>query len=54
MITDTYKNTNIKIVNEIPKNWKINNRANAPKGYVWVNNNKPRFSREYENALLKK
>lgn len=44
----------VRVLNELPNGWKaIQNATNAPLGYVWVNNGKSHFSKEYEHALLK-
>jgi hypothetical protein len=45
---------NIKVYTELPKGWRIIEGAmTAPRGYIWICNNKSRFSKEYESALLK-
>ena len=41
------------VINTLPNGWVIDNQGVAPKGYVWVNNNKSRFGGERVSALLK-
>lgn len=44
----------IKVFNKIPKGWRILIGATtAPRGLVWICNNKSRFGGEYQHALLK-
>ena len=52
---DYFKIKGIQFFKKMPKGWKkINNATTAPVGYVWINNNKSRFSKqEYQSALLK-
>ena len=39
---------------EMPEGWgEIKEATTAPKGYVWINNQKSCFSDEYEHALLR-
>ena len=53
-VLEYFKNKGTKILNELPKGWRlIKGAQTAPVGYVWVNNNKSRFSKEYQHALLK-
>ena len=45
---------NVKVLDKIPSWWRvISNATNQPLGYVWINNNKSHFSKEYQHALLK-
>jgi len=38
----------------MPEGWKeIRGATTAPSGYVWINNRKSIFSKEYRHALLK-
>lgn len=42
------------IIYEVPKGWKVLlNATTAPKGHVWITNNKSQFSGERKYALLK-
>lgn len=37
----------------VPKGWKVDNYATtAPRGYVWINNGKSHFSKEFKHALV--
>lgn len=52
MLNDTTRG--IEVLNQLPKGWKINKAATTnPTGYVWINNNKSIFDKEYKHALLK-
>jgi hypothetical protein len=47
-------NKGVTILNEMPKGWKVNEKATtAPVGYKWINNGKSLFSGERKIALLK-
>ena len=47
-------NNNYSIVRKMPKGWKVLlNATTAPKGHVWITNNKPQFSGKRKYALLK-
>ena len=44
----------VKVLNEMPNGWRfIQGATTAPRGYIWVNNGKSFFSKEYKHALLK-
>lgn len=43
-----------RIFTTMPDGWtEIKGAMTAPVGYIWICNNKSRFSGEYEQALLK-
>ena len=43
-----------RVVTTIPEGWtEIKGALTAPIGYIWICNNKSRFSGEYEQALLR-
>lgn len=46
---------NYHVINgELPKGWvKIKGALTAPNGYIWVSNNKSRFSGERKSAIIK-
>lgn len=47
------KKHNITLYTELPNGWVEDHRATtAPKGSVWINNNKSRFSGERKQGLL--
>lgn len=51
---DKMTNDKYPIVKKVPKGWKVLlNATTAPKGHVWITNNKPQFSGERKYALLK-
>ena len=51
---DKMTNHEYPIVKKMPKGWKVLlNATTAPKGHVWITNNKPQFSGERKYALLK-
>ena len=44
----------IKVLNEVPKGWRVLEGATtAPVGYKWISNGKSFFSKDFESALLK-
>ena len=44
----------IEVLDHIPEGWKAIRHANmAPLGYLFVSNNKSRFSKEYRHALVR-
>lgn len=46
----------VSVVGKVPKGWRVNRGATtAPRGYVWIDNGKSRFSakRDYRHALIK-
>lgn len=50
----TIRGSKVKVVDSLPDGWKEYKRATtAPKGYVWVTNNKSRFGGERKAALMK-
>ena len=50
----TIRGSKVKVVDSLPDGWKEDKRATtAPKGYVWVTNNKSRFGGERKAALMK-
>lgn len=43
----------VPFIRKIPNGWKVTESATtAPKGYVWVDNGKSRFSKERQIALV--
>lgn len=54
MMLKYFKSKGVEVLNEMPDGWKESKGATtAPYGYVWINNGKSLFNREYEHALLK-
>ena len=53
-ILEHFKKAGIDIVDTMPEGWReIKGATTAPLGYMWINNNKSRFSGERKHALLK-
>lgn len=51
---ESFKKKGIKVYDELPKGWAINNLATTnPFGYVWICNCKSLFSKDRQNGLLK-
>lgn len=51
---DYFIKKGVKVLDKMPSGWKvILNATTQPLGYVWINNGKSLFSKEYQHALLK-
>jgi hypothetical protein len=51
---DYFISRGIAILTTIPSGWSVKtNATNAPKGYIWIYNNKSIFDKHYRHALLK-
>lgn len=51
---DYFISRGITILTTIPSGWSVKtNATNAPKGYIWIYNNKSIFDKHYRHALLK-
>ena len=52
---DYFRRVGVPFYDSLPDGWVVNEQATtAPVGYVWINNRKSIFSKEYRHALMKR